>query len=77
MYYYKRLKDLREDKDLTQKDIGEFLGIKQNVYSRKNRSKRKDNTIKNKNNTRNKQHKDNNRSNKKLKWNTKNNNRKQ
>ena len=40
MYYYKRLKDLREDKELTQKDIGEFLGIKQNVYSRYERGER-------------------------------------
>ena len=29
-----RLRDLREDKDLKQKDIAEMLGIKQTVYSR-------------------------------------------
>lgn len=40
MYYYKRLKDLRENKDLTQKDIEEFLEIKQNVYSRYEREER-------------------------------------
>ena len=28
-----RLKDLREDADLTQKDIAEFLHVKQNTYS--------------------------------------------
>ncbi len=32
--YFRRLKDLREDKDLKQEDIASFLGIKQNVYSR-------------------------------------------
>lgn len=32
--YFQRLKDLREDKDLKQADIAEFLGIKQTVYSR-------------------------------------------
>ena len=32
--YFQRLKDLREDKDLLQKDVAEFLGIKQTVYSR-------------------------------------------
>ena len=34
MMYFQRLKDLREDKDLLQKDVAEFLGIKQTVYSR-------------------------------------------
>ncbi|MEA5010891.1 MAG: helix-turn-helix transcriptional regulator [Angelakisella sp.] len=29
-----RLRDLREDKDLRQKDIAELLGISQTVYSR-------------------------------------------
>ena len=29
-----RLKDLREDKDLLQKDIAEFLNMKQQQYSR-------------------------------------------
>lgn len=32
--YFQRLKDLREDHDLTQKDIAQFLGIKQTNYSR-------------------------------------------
>lgn len=32
--YLKRLKDLREDNDLKQTEIAEFLGIKQTVYSR-------------------------------------------
>lgn len=31
---FPRLKDLREDKDLLQKDIAELLGISQTVYSR-------------------------------------------
>lgn len=32
--YFKRLKDLREDHDLKQSEIAEFLGIQQTVYSR-------------------------------------------
>lgn len=32
--YFQRLKDLREDKDMKQVDIAEFLGIQQTVYSR-------------------------------------------
>lgn len=32
--YFKRLKDLREDKDMKQTDVAEILGIKQTVYSR-------------------------------------------
>lgn len=32
--YFQRLKDLREDKDMKQSDIAEFLGIQQTVYSR-------------------------------------------
>ena len=32
--YLKRLRDLREDHDLTQTDIANLLGIKQTVYSR-------------------------------------------
>ena len=32
--YYPRLKDLREDKDLTQKEIAAYLGTTQQVYSR-------------------------------------------
>lgn len=32
--YLKRLKDLREDNDLTQKYIAEYLNMKQQQYSR-------------------------------------------
>lgn len=32
--YLQRLRDLREDCDLTQTDIAKILGIKQTVYSR-------------------------------------------
>ena len=32
--YFQRLRDLREDRDLYQKDIAEGLGISQTVYSR-------------------------------------------
>lgn len=32
--YFKRIKDLREDHDLKQKNIAEILGISQTVYSR-------------------------------------------
>jgi len=32
--YLPRLRDLREDKDLKQKDIADILGIHQTVYSR-------------------------------------------
>lgn len=32
--YFRRLKDLREDNDLLQKDICNKLGISQTVYSR-------------------------------------------
>ena len=32
--YFQRLKDLREDRDLLQKDIAEILGISQTAYSR-------------------------------------------
>ncbi|MBO5291410.1 MAG: helix-turn-helix transcriptional regulator [Clostridia bacterium] len=32
--YFRRLKDLREDKDLKQIDIAELLKIQQTVYSR-------------------------------------------
>jgi len=31
---FQRLRDLREDKDLTQSDVAEMLGIQQTVYSR-------------------------------------------
>ena len=32
--YFKRIKDLREDNDLTQTEIAHLLGIQQTVYSR-------------------------------------------
>jgi len=32
--YFQRLRDLREDKDLRQADVAQFLGISQTVYSR-------------------------------------------
>lgn len=32
--YFQRLRDLREDKGLTQNEIGELLYIRQSVYSR-------------------------------------------
>ena len=32
--YFQRLRDLREDRDLYQKDIAEVLGISQTVYPR-------------------------------------------
>ncbi|MBQ2823218.1 MAG: helix-turn-helix transcriptional regulator [Oscillospiraceae bacterium] len=32
--YFQRLRDLREDSDLTQTQISEILGIQQTVYSR-------------------------------------------
>ena len=32
--YFRRLKDLREDHDLKQSEVAEFLGIQQTVYSR-------------------------------------------
>lgn len=31
--YYPRLKDLRQDKDMTQTDVARLLGIDQRVYS--------------------------------------------
>lgn len=34
MYYYQRLKDLREDKDLNQTSIAKILGTNQTQYSR-------------------------------------------
>lgn len=33
-YVYKRLKDLREDKEMTQTDIAKILGTSQKQYSR-------------------------------------------
>ena len=32
MYYYQRLRDMREDSDLTQKQVGELLGITTQQY---------------------------------------------
>lgn len=37
---YTRLKDLREDKDLVQKEIAAYLGIDQRVYSNYETGKR-------------------------------------
>lgn len=34
MYYYHRIKDTREDKDIKQADIAQALGISQTQYSR-------------------------------------------
>ena len=31
---YQRIRDLREDHNLSQKDVAEYLNIKQNTYSR-------------------------------------------
>ena len=31
---YQRIRDLREDKDLSQKDVAQYLNIRQNTYSR-------------------------------------------
>ncbi|MFR5876193.1 MAG: helix-turn-helix domain-containing protein [Eubacterium sp.] len=40
MYCYQRIKDLRTDADLKQKDIAEILGIDQRVYSNYETGKR-------------------------------------
>lgn len=32
--YYRRIRDLREDRDLTQQDIADYLEMKQSQYSR-------------------------------------------
>lgn len=34
MAYYRRLRDLREDHDLTQKQVADYLGMKQPQYFR-------------------------------------------
>ncbi len=34
MAYYKRIRDLREDNDKTQKEIADYLGMKQPQYHR-------------------------------------------
>lgn len=33
MDYFPRIRECREDKDLTQKEVGAYLGIDQRVYS--------------------------------------------
>lgn len=33
MHYFRRLRDMREDHDLTQKEVAAHLGIDQRVYS--------------------------------------------
>ena len=38
--YYPRLKDLREDRDLSQQQVAQFLGMKQPQYSRYERGLR-------------------------------------
>lgn len=38
--YFQRLKDLREDMDMSQEQIGKLLGIQQTVYSRYERGVR-------------------------------------
>lgn len=38
--YYPRLKDLREDRDLSQQQIADYLGMKQPQYSRYERGLR-------------------------------------
>lgn len=38
--YYSRLKDLREDRDLVQKEVAAYLGIDQRVYSNYETGKR-------------------------------------
>lgn len=38
--YYPRLKDLREDNDMVQKQVAAFLGINQRVYSNYETGKR-------------------------------------
>lgn len=38
--YYRRLRDLREDHDLTQEKVAHFLGMKQSQYSRYERGHR-------------------------------------
>lgn len=38
--YYRRIRDLREDSDLTQRQVAEHLGMKQSQYSRYERGHR-------------------------------------
>lgn len=41
MSYYPRLKDCRDDADLSQSDVGDILGINQRVYSNYETGKRR------------------------------------
>lgn len=40
MYYYGRLRDLREDADLTQTQVAQLLGMRQQQYSNYEHGKR-------------------------------------
>ena len=40
MYHYSRLRDMREDNDLVQKQVASYLGIDQRVYSNYEAGKR-------------------------------------
>lgn len=40
MEYYERFRSLREDHDLTQTEVAEYLGVKQNYYSMQERGKK-------------------------------------
>lgn len=40
MYYYRRLRDMREDHDMVQKEVAAHLGIDQRVYSNYETGKR-------------------------------------
>ena len=40
MYIYRRVRDLREDNDKTQKDIAEYLNMQTTVYQRYERGER-------------------------------------
>ena len=40
MYYYQRLRDLREDAEKSQREIAEYLGISQQHYSQYERGER-------------------------------------
>lgn len=40
MVIYKRIRDLREDKDLTQKELANYLNVTQKSYSRYERGER-------------------------------------
>lgn len=37
MEYYERIRQLREDRDLNQTEIGKLLGVRQTYYSRQER----------------------------------------